>query len=464
MGEADRTEHTEHVDLLVIGWGKGGKTLAGTAARKGLRVAVVEQSREMIGGGCINIACVPTKILVHDAEQRRADDDPDAWFDRAVQRRDTLTGAMRAKNKSMLADLDQVLLVFGTAAFTGERTVRVSGGEDRLELTAGTVVINTGSKPSVPPIEGAHIGGRVHTSETIQHISPRPRRLVVVGGGYVGLEFASMFAQFGSEVTVLDRGERPLKQEDADVAEEALSALTDAGVKVVSGAEVTAIVDGADSVRIEHEVSGNEERIEADAVLLALGRTPMTAELALTDAGIDTDDAGFVIVDERLRTSAEGVFAVGDVNGGPQFTYISLDDNRILADQLFGDGRRTTADRVAVPYAMFLSPPLARVGLTEEQARGEGRNILVGAKKVADIAAAPRAKIEGDPRGIVKVVVDADTDQVLGAALMHVHSQEVINLVALAIRHQVGAAELRDGIWTHPSTTEELNEVLGALA
>ena len=176
-----------------------------------------------------------------------------------------------------------------------------------------------------------------------------------------------------------------------------------------------------------------------------------------------TDEDGFVVVDDRLRASAEGVYALGDVNGGPQFTYVSLDDNRIVADQLFGPGDRSTDDRTAVPYTMFLTPPLARVGLTEAEAREQGREVVVGAKPMAEIAAAPRAKIEGDPQGIVKCVVDAGTDEILGAALMHVHAQEVINLVSLAIRHGITATQLRDSIFTHPSATEALNEVLGDL-
>lgn len=464
-GEAgiDHTDHTEHVDVLVIGWGKGGKTLAGTAARRGLRVAMIEQSRGMIGGTCINVACVPTKILVHDAEARREDDDPDDSFDAAVERRDSLTAAMRKKNHSMLADLDSVLLVTGHAEFTGEREVRVTGGPETLRVSADTVLINTGSHPAAPPIDGARVGGRVHDSETLQHVSPRPRSLVVVGGGYVGLEFASMFAHLGTDVTVLDRGERPLRHEDADVADTAAEALRGDGVRITTGASVTVVQDGSDLARVTYEVDGESRTIEAEAVLLALGRTPATAGLGLDRADVATDEDGFVVVDDRLRASAEGVYALGDVNGGPQFTYVSLDDNRIVADQLFGPGDRSTDDRTAVPYTMFLTPPLARVGLTEAEAREQGREVVVGAKPMAEIAAAPRAKIEGDPRGIVKCVVDAGTDEILGAALMHVHAQEVINLVSLAIRHGITATQLRDSIFTHPSATEALNEVLGDL-
>ena len=326
------------------------------------------------------------------------------------------------------------------------------------------MLVNTGSRPAVPPVEGARVGGRIHDSTTVQHISPLPESLVVVGGGYVGLEFASMFAHFGAAVTVLDRGERPLRHEDPDVADTAVGILAGDGVRVTSGADVTSITDGPERAEVTYTADGREERIGADAVLLALGREPATDSLGLERGGVAVDERGFVVVDEYLRTSAEGVSALGDVNGGPQFTYVSLDDNRIVADQLFGSGRRSTADRVAVPSTIFLTPPLARVGLTEAQAREQGYEVLVAAKQMADIAAAPRAKIEGEPRGIVKCVVDAGTDQVLGVALMHVHSQEVINLVALAMRHSITATELRDATYTHPSATEALNEVLGALA
>jgi pyruvate/2-oxoglutarate dehydrogenase complex dihydrolipoamide dehydrogenase (E3) component len=203
--------------------------------------------------------------------------------------------------------------------------------------------------------------------------------------------------------------------------------------------------------------------LEADAVLVAAGRRPATTDLDLDAAGITTDDRGFIEVDEHLRTSAPGVFAVGDVNGGPQFTYISLDDYRIVLDQLTGQGRRRTGDRVAVPTTTFLTPPLARVGINETQARRLERPVLVGTKKVADIAAMPRPKILGETHGLVKVIVDAETDHVLGATLFCVDAQDVINLVALAMRTGATAGQLRDGIWTHPSTTEAFNEVLTGL-
>lgn len=451
------------VDLLVIGWGKAGKTFAADAAGRGLGVAVVERSAEMVGGSWINVACVPTKILVHEAQLDHHPDDGAAAFVAAVERWDTLTGTMRAKNFDALDSLDGVLLVQGHARFTGEREVLVTGGDEELHLSAETVVVNTGTRPAVPDIPGARVGGRIHDSESIQHVEPRPRSLVVVGGGYVGLELASVFAKFGSQVTVLDRGERPLRHEDPDVAETAAAILHDDGVRLVPRAVVTRVDDDGDRARVAFEVDGGAQSIEADAVLLALGRTPVTEELGLAAAGVDTDERGYVVVDDRLRTSAPGVFAVGDVNGGPQFTYVSLDDYRIVADQLFGSGERSTADRVAVPTTTFLTPPLARVGLTQTQALERGLDVRVAVTNVGELRASPRFAIEDDKRGIVKIVVDAGTDLVLGATLQHRHAHEVVNVLALAMRHGVTATQLRDSIYTHPSATEMLNEVLGAL-
>ncbi|GAB3258392.1 hypothetical protein GCM10027562_20960 [Arthrobacter pigmenti] len=315
------------VDVLVIGCGKGGKTLARTIGRAGRRVAVVERSSEMYGGGCINIACVPTKALVHQAETRRETDDPGDWFASAVAGRDSLVEKLRARNHAMLAELDTVTLIDGGARFVGPHAVEVTAGSDRLRVQAGTVVINTGTAPARPAIDVD--SRRIHDSTTIQHIDPVPRRLTVVGAGYVGLEFAGMFAHFGSEVTVVDRNDALLPHEDRDVADAVREVLEGQGITFTLGADTDSI-DG-----------------DAAVVLLAVGREPVTADLGLDVAGVKTDDRGFIEVDEHLRTSAPGVFAVGDVNGGPQFTYISLDDHRIVLDQLSGEGTRATTDRRA---------------------------------------------------------------------------------------------------------------------
>lgn len=273
-----------------------------------------------------------------------------------------------------------------------------------------------------------------------------------------------MFAQFGSRVTVVDRGDRLLGDEDSDVAVAVQALLEEQGVEFVFGSQTERIDETADAASVTVSNGDESTTIRADAVLLATGRRPITADLNLDAAGVDVNDHGYIVVDEYLSTSAPGVFAVGDVNGGPQFTYVSLDDHRIVLDQLTGDGTRRVTDRVTVPSTIFLTPPLARVGINEAHARSEERDVLVASKRIADIAAMPRPKIVGETRGLIKVIVDPVTDLVLGATVFSNDSQEVINLLALAMRAGVTASALREGIWTHPSSTEALNEVLAGLA
>jgi pyruvate/2-oxoglutarate dehydrogenase complex dihydrolipoamide dehydrogenase (E3) component len=455
--------NTMHVDILVLGFGKGGKTLAATMGRQGKRVAMVEQSDRMYGGTCINIGCVPTKALVHQAETRPANDSAGEWYRKAIGGADDLTTFLREKNLQMLDVLDTVTVVTGRATFVDAKTVEVTAGDDRLTITADTIVINTGAEPAVPDIPGLRASRYAVTSTEMISTADLPRRLVILGGGYVGIEFAGMYSQFGSQVTVLEAFPRIMSGEDDDIVEAASDILREQGVVLTTGARVTEVGDGPDSAVVSYEKDGQVATVEADVILVALGRVPATRGLNLAAAGVRTSSRGAVEVDEHLRTSQRHIFAVGDVNGGPQFTYISLDDNRIVVDQLTGSGTRSTADRVAVPYTVFMTPPLARVGLTERQARDSGRTVKVASKPIAQIAAMPRARIVGNTRGLMKFVVDAESDEVLGAALLNVDSQEMINLVSLAMRHGMTATELRDGIYTHPSSTEGLNEVLSAL-
>ncbi|MEV6371407.1 FAD-dependent oxidoreductase [Micromonospora musae] len=449
-----------HADLLVIGFGKGGKTLAATMGRHGRRVIMVEQSALMYGGTCINIGCVPTKALIHRASVRPQDADPRSWFADSVAWTASLTSMLRKKNFDMLDTLDSVTVVTGTAAFLDEKRVEVTAGDDRMEITAETIVINTGAQTVVPEIPGLRDSAHLITGTDLIGSPDLPRRVAVVGGGYQGIEFAATLSHYGAEATVLERAGRILRREDEDVAEAAEKILTDQGVTFVTGAKVTRVTDSGAAAVVHYEANGTAGQLEVDAVLAAAGRAPRTAELRLDAAGVRTTDSGAIEVDEYLRTSRPHIFAVGDVNGGPQFTYISLDDYRIVADQLTGEGKRSTADRVAVPYTLFMTPPLARVGLTETEARATGRAVRVAAKPIAAIAAMPRARILDDVRGLMKFVIDAETDAILGAALLSVDAQELVNTVALAIRSGVTAGGLRDAIWTHPSSTEAFNEVL----
>ena len=450
------TNPATDVDLLVIGWGKAGKTLAKRYAASGKSVALVERDPAMYGGTCINVACVPTKDLVVSAEARRPEDDPQEYFTKSVAARDDLISKLNAANHGMLEG--QATLLDGQARFTGPKEVTVKTADGDVVVTAQTIVVGSGAIPTRPSIPGIDLP-HVYDSTTIQHADPFPRRLAVIGGGFIGLEFANMFAQFGSAVTLLDAAPALLPHAEPVVATTAIDVLTRRGVDIRNDVEVSSIEETADGLRVR--LSG--DALDVDAVLVAVGRTPRTADLGLDVAGIDTDAKGFVQVDEHLRTSVDGVFAVGDINGGPQFTYISLDDNRIVWDQLTGNGTRTTTDRVAVPNTTFITPPLSQVGLTPEQAQQAGHDVLYAAKPVAKIAAMPRPKIVGDAEGVITFTVDADTRKVLGATLFCIDSQELVNLVALAIRVGATADDLMNGIWTHPSSTEALNEVLAEL-
>ncbi|MDP9800369.1 pyruvate/2-oxoglutarate dehydrogenase complex dihydrolipoamide dehydrogenase (E3) component [Arcanobacterium wilhelmae] len=443
-------------DVLVIGWGKAGKSVAGKLVAAGKKVALVEQSATMYGGTCINVACVPTKTLITAAEARREGDDPAAYFETSVAKRDALISKLNSANHGMLEG--KVALFDGRAEFVGPHEVRITptnGGTDEVTLKAETIIINTGAVPAVPNIPGTDLEG-VYDSTTIQHAQPFPARLAIVGGGTIGLEFATMFNEFGSQVTVVTPGERLFPRLDDDVAQLALETMQAQGIEFSFGHRASAIEKADDGL----DVVFDGGRVNADAVLLAVGRTPATAGLGLEAAGIATDERGFVKVDDHLRTNVDGVYAVGDVNGGPQFTYISFDDHRILADELLGDGTRSTADRVAVPTATFINPPLATVGMSEKEAKETGRTVRVDSKKIAEIPVMPRPKIVGNPAGMAKFMIDADTDEILGAVLYSIDSQELINTVALAMRLGAPAATLRDGIWTHPASTEVFNGVI----
>lgn len=452
------------VDLAVVGFGKGGKTLAATMARRGARVAMIEQSDQMYGGTCINIGCVPTKALVHDAETGSADVPGPDRYRRAAERTDALTTLLRGKNFAMLDTLDTVTVITGAATFTDPHTLTVRAGDDTLRVTARTVVVNTGADPELPPLPGLRESERVVTSTQLLARTERPDELVVLGGGYVAVEFAAMHAAFGARVTVLARGPRILRGEDDDVVATATEILTTAGVTIRTGATVTGVedVDGA-AVVTWTDAAGDRQTVRGDTVLAALGRRPHTAGLGLDAAGIKTDERGAVVVDEHLRTTQPHVYAIGDVNGGPQYTYVSLDDYRVVLDHLTGEGRRTTTDRRAVASALFMTPPLARVGLTEAEARATGRPLLVATRTVADMATVPRARIVHDPRGVMKAVVDAGTDEILGVTMLSHDAHETINTVALAMRHGVTASELRDEIYTHPSMTEAFNDLFANL-
>ena len=402
-------------DAVIIGFGKAGKTLAAELAAHDWSVAMVERSDKMYGGTCINIGCIPTKALIHSAGlaaaghpltfgQRRD------YYRESVASKTALVDLLRDKNYHKLADNARIDVYTGEGSFASPETVAVKTTQGTQQIGGKYIVINTGAETVIPPIEGIAQSRRVYTSTSIMELEELPQHLVIVGGGYIGLEFASMYASFGSKVTVLEGFAELIPREDRDIAAAVREALEKKGIEFRIGARVESV----------------------------------------------SDTAGGVRVDAHLRTTAPRVFAAGDVTGGLQFTYVSLDDFRIIRDVLLGDGARTTANRGPVPYSVFIEPTLSHVGMHEEEARKAGRDIRVN--RIA-VAAFPRSRILGSTEGVLKAVIDAKTDEILGCTLFGAESGEVINTVATAMKHGVTAHDLSNSIYTHPSMSESLNDL-----
>ena len=435
---------------VIIGFGKGGKTLAKLLAQHNEEVLIIEESDQMYGGTCINVGCIPSKFLILQGEKGEA-------FEQAVLKKDVLIEKLRDKNYHMLQDEESATVWTGKASFLNdhELLVKMMDGSERT-VTAERIFINTGATPIVPSIEGLALGKRVVTSKEIMSLDRRPDRLVIIGAGYIGLEYASMFANFGSEVTVIDGRAEFIPREDEDIAAMIYEDMRNQGIKFELGQQLVKVVENPEAVEIHY---GNNESkvIEADMVLVATGRKPNTEGLGLENTSIEVSPNGAVMVDEKLQTTTENIWAIGDVKGGLQFTYISLDDYRIIADQLFGDGSRSTNDRAVVPYSVFLTPPLSNVGLTERQAKAEGFKYQVFKQLVAAI---PKAQVAEDARGMYKIIVDTETENILGASLYGVESHETINIISLAMKAGISYKVLRDQIFTHPTMAEALNDVL----
>ena len=443
-------------DAIIIGFGKGGKTLAGKLAQAGRTVALIEKDPGMYGGTCINVGCIPSKSLIRSASRI----DPDAPFEeqafryrQAVEEKRRLTAMLRKKNYDKLAGLPNVTIYNGTARFAGPLLVEVQTADGTLSLTGGQIFINTGSVPRIPPIEGVQETAGVYTSAGLMERDDLPQRLVVIGGGYIGLEFASMYSGFGSKVTVIQDGETFLPREDEDMAAQIREILEERGVEFCLGAQIRKIESGP---AVAFEWQGREHRLEADAVLIATGRVPNTMELNTEAAGIERTSRGGVKVDAYLRTTADNVWAMGDVTGGAQHTYISLDDSRIVWSQLSGGRPYTAADRQNVPISVFLATPYARVGLNEREAKAAGYTVKI-AKLPA--AAIPKAQVLKAPQGLLKAVIDDNTGRILGAMLLCEESFETINVIKLAMDMGADYTILRDQVFTHPTMTEALNDL-----
>lgn len=450
-------------DAIIIGFGKAGKTLAAELSNRGWQVAVVERSSMMYGGTCPNIACIPTKTLVHEAGIAALlyhDDYPKQanLYKQAIGRKNRLTSFLRNNNYERLSKRPNVTVYTGEGSFVSANIIKVALPEGDIELQGKEIFINTGSTPIIPAIDGIKESQKVYTSTTLLDWNVLPQHLIIVGGGYIGLEFASMYAEFGSKVTLLEGGNRFMPRNDQDIANSVKEVLEKKGIEIHLNARAQSIHDTNDGVTLTYsDVSDDTPYfVDGDAILIATGRKPMIEGLNLQAAGIGVDAHGAIVVNDQLRTTVPHVWAMGDVKGGPQFTYLSLDDFRIIRDQLFGDKKRDIGDRDPVPYAVFIDPPLAHIGLTEEEALKRGYSFKVSRLPATSVV---RSRTLKQTDGMLKAIVNDHSGKIMGCTLFCAEAPEIINIVAMAMKTGQHYTFLRDFIFTHPSMSEGLNEL-----
>ena len=431
-------------DLIVIGFGKAGKTLAAKMASQGKKVALIERSKAMYGGTCINIACIPTKTLLVAAEKGLD-------FDQVMAEKNAVTSRLNGKNYAAISGAG-VDIIDAEAHFLSNKVIEITAGDEKEELTAETIVINTGAVSNVLPIPGLTETEHVYDSTGIQNLKELPKRLGVLGGGNIGLEFAGLYNKLGSQVTVLDAAPVFLPRVEPSIAALAKQYMEEDGIQLLQNVRTTQVKNDGDEVVVVTE-SGE---FRFDALLYATGRKPNVEPLRLENTDIELTERRAIKVDKHLETSVPGVFAAGDVNGGLQFTYISLDDFRILYSYLAGDGSYTLEDRKNVPTSMFITPPLAQIGLTEKEAQEQGLPIAV---KEIPVAAMPRGHVNADLRGAFKAVVNTETKEIVGATIFSAGAQEIINILTVAMDNKIPYTYLSKQIFTHPTLAENLNDL-----
>ena len=461
-------------NALIIGFGKGGKTLAAKLASTGRTVVVAEASADMYGGTCINIGCLPSKSLILSADRARREganrtaETREAAFEAAIREKRRITAMLRDRNYHKLADQGNITVITGRARFTGTHSAEITTADGPVAVgrrdTDRSLRTPVTGRRHIPDIPGIRTTPGVYTSTGLMDVDELPQRLVIIGAGFIGLEFASMFADFGTAVTVLQHSDEFLPREDEDVAAAIRAQLESQGVRFLFGADTKAITSADDGIRLSVSMRGtsdvgSEARLclSTDAVLVATGRTPNVEGLNLEAAGVELTERGAVKVDDLLRTTADGIWALGDVNGGPQHTYISLDDYRVVWSQLNGSARPyTLSDRRNVPSSTFLHTPYSRVGLNEREAKAAGLDYVV---KRLPVATVPKAQVMRRPEGMMKALVENGTGRILGAMLLAAESHEVINIVKLAMDLDAPASTLRDMMFTHPTMAEALNDL-----
>ena len=447
-------------DAIIIGFGKGGKTLAADLAGQGKTVAMIEMSKQMYGGTCINVGCIPSKSLVNSSHMAivknlETFDEKAAFFAEAMAEKERVVTMLRGKNYAKLADHPNVTVYDGFGSFVTDHVVSIKGEAGEEQIEGEQIFINTGSHSFVPPIPGMKEGGRVMTSDGVLSLRELPKTLVIIGGGYISLEFANFFSNFGSRVVLVQRDDGFIPREDREIAAAVQQVLADKGVEFIFSAETKQLDEDADKVKVTLVTKSGELEIDAETVLIATGRQPNTKGLGLENAGVELTERGAVKVDEHMRTSVPHIYAMGDVVGGLQFTYKSLDDYRIVKAALEGGSYVDKGRNLA--YSVFIDPSLSRIGLTYDEATAKGYTNIKEVKLPA--AAIPKAHVLRKPVGLLKAVVNLDDGKILGATLFCEESYEVINIVKLAMDMGAPYTVLKNQVYTHPTMSEALNDL-----
>jgi pyruvate/2-oxoglutarate dehydrogenase complex dihydrolipoamide dehydrogenase (E3) component len=459
---------SSNYDVIVIGTSQGGRLLPGAFAKAGRKVAVVERGH--LGGVCVNAGCTPTKTMVASARvaymaKRGAEygvrTGPVSVDLQAVRKRkQAMVEGARNNFENLIKPVTGLDLLKGEARFIASKTLEVSLADgERRAITAPLIFINVGARPKPLAIKGVD-GASVVNSTTMMELDSLPDHLLIIGGGYIGLEFGQMFRRFGSEVTIVQHHPRLLMNEDEDVSDEVTTILREDGVTVLTGTTPQQLQSlNGGRIQLTVRAPEGEKQVTGSQLLAAIGRVPNTEALTPEAAGIRLDKKGYIQVNERLETNVPGVYAMGDVKGGPAFTHVSYDDFRILRSNLLEHGSASTRDRV-VPYTIFIDPQFGRIGMSERQARKQGRNIRVAKLPMNAVI---RALETGETRGFMKAVVDADTQQILGCAILGLEGGEILASIQVAMMAKLPYTALKEGIFTHPTLAEGLNTLFMTL-
>jgi pyruvate/2-oxoglutarate dehydrogenase complex dihydrolipoamide dehydrogenase (E3) component len=461
----------ESFDAIVVGAGQAGPAIAARCSREGLRTAVIE--RGAFGGTCVNVGCIPTKTLVASARAvQLARRGADFGFHtgalrvdmaRVIARKDEVVAMSREGVEGWMRRLPNTEVITGSARFVAPRTLEVSGTEAGRRLTAPRIFLNVGGRASRPPLAGIDSVPTLDNTSIMQ-LDAVPEHLVVVGGSYIGLEFAQIMRRLGAQVTVVERAPRIVPREDEDVSDGIRSVLEAEGIRFELGADCLALERAGARIRVGAACASGDREVEGSHVLLAAGRVPNTDGLGLDLAGVRTDERGYISVDEQCRSSAEGVWAVGDCNGRGAFTHTAWNDHEIVVANLFDGGARRIGERIAC-YALFTDPPLGRVGLTEAEARAlaarDGRALLHAKMPMARVG---RAREAGETAGFMKVVVDAGTRRILGAALLGLSGDEVVASLLQTMAADQPCDVLARTMQIHPTVTELVPTLLQQLS